>query len=68
MRNFVEKKAILSDEEVNELLYYYRHGVEVGKEEVLIKVINNMVNMSFSIDVISKVVDKKPKEVRLYIN
>ena len=68
MKNFVEKKAVLSDDEVNELLYYYKHGIEVGKEEILIKVINNMVNMSFSMDVISKVVDKKPKEVKLYIN
>ncbi len=68
MQNFVEKKAILSDDEVNELLYYYKHGIEVGKEEILIKVINNMVNMSFSMDVISKVVDKKIKEVKLYIN
>ena len=68
MQNFVEKKALLSDDEVNELLYYYKHGIEVGKEEILIKVINNMVNMSFSMDVISKVVDKKPKEVKLYIN
>ena len=68
MQNFVEKKAVLSDDEVNELLYYYKHGIKVGKEEILIKVINNMVNMSFSMDVISKVVDKKPKEVKLYIN
>ena len=68
MQNFMKKKAILTEEEINELLYYYKHGIEVGKEEVLIKVINNMVNMSFSMDVISKVVDKKPKEVKLYIN
>ena len=68
MQNFVEKKAVLSDDEVNELLYYYKHGIEVGKEEILIKVINNMVNMSFSMDAISKVDDKKPKEVKLYIN
>lgn len=68
MQNFVEKKAVLSDDWSQNYCIIINHGIEVGKEEILIKVINNMINMSFSMDVISKVVDKKPKEVKLYIN
>lgn len=68
MQNFIEKKTILTEEEINELLYYYKHGIEVGKEEILIKVINNMVNMSFSLDTIAKIVEKKEKNIKQYLN
>ncbi len=68
MQNFMKKKAILTEEEINELLYYYKHGIEVGKEEVLIKVINNMVNMSFDLNTIAKIVEKKTKNIKQYLN
>ncbi len=67
MENFIEKKAHLNEKEINELLYYYQQGINIGKEETLIKVINNMINMSFDIKTIAKIVGKSTKKINQYL-
>ncbi len=67
MENFIEKKSHLNENEINELLYYYQQGIDIGKEETIVKVINNMINMSFDIDTIAKAVNKNAKNINQYL-
>ena len=38
----------LKDEEINELLYYYEQGINIGKEETILKIINNLIGLNFN--------------------
>ncbi len=67
MENFIEKKSHLTESEINELLYYYQQGINIGKEETIIRIINNMYNMSFDIELIAKIVNKSPSKVNQYL-
>ena len=68
MEKFIKKKKNLNEEEINELLYYYEQGINIGKEEIRLKVINNMINSKFDIDVISKILNINKKNIKKYIN
>ena len=68
MEKFIQKKKNLNEEEINELLYYYEQGINIGKEEIRLKVINNMINSKFDIDVISKILNINKKNNKKYIN
>ena len=67
MENFIEKKSHLTEDEINEILYYYQQGIDVGKEETLIQIINNLNNMSFDVDTIAKIVNKSVKKINQYL-
>ena len=67
MENFIERKSHLTENEINELLYYYQQGINIGKEETIIRIINNMYNMSFDIELIAKIVNKSPSKVNQYL-
>ena len=67
MENFIARKSHLTENEINELLYYYQQGINIGKEETIVKVINNMINMSFDVEVIAKIVNQSPNKVKQYI-
>lgn len=54
MQTFMDKKASLTEEEVNELLYYYEQGIDVGKEEATILIINQLHKLNVDINIISK--------------
>ena len=43
MEKFILKKSHLTENEINELLYYYKEGINIGKEETMTKLINNMI-------------------------
>lgn len=68
MEKFIQKKKKLNEEEINELLYYYEQGINIGKEEIRLKVINNMINSKFDIDVISKILNINKKNIKKYLN
>lgn len=68
MEKFIQKKKNLNEEEINELLYYYEQGINIGKEEIKLKVINNMIALNFDIDVISKILNISIKNVQSYLN
>lgn len=63
MENFIQKKSHLNTDEINELLYYYKQGITMGKEELMLSVINNMIELDFDTKVIAKVVNKTEKEI-----
>ena len=67
MENFIEKKSHLTESEINELLYYYQQGINIGKEETIIRIINNLYNISFDIELIDKIVNKSPSKVNQYL-
>ncbi len=67
MENFIEKKSHLTEDEINEILYYYQQGIDVGKEETLVQIINNLNNMSFDVDTIAKIVNKSVKKINQYL-
>lgn len=54
MQTFIEKKVSLTEEEVNELLYYYEQGIDVGKEESTILIINQLCKLQVDMNIISK--------------
>ena len=35
MEKFILKKSHLTENEINELLYYYKEGINIGKEETI---------------------------------
>ena len=67
MKNFIKRKNQLTENEINELLYYYNQGINMGKEEFLLRVINNMIKLNFNFKTISKIVNIKEKEIKNYI-
>ncbi len=68
MENFIQKKKNLNEKEINELLYYYEQGINIGKEEIILKVINNMINLNFDVDIISKILNIKKCNINNYLN
>lgn len=54
MENFIKKKSKLSDKEINELLYYYQQGIEIGKEEATFEIINKLIKLNININDIAK--------------
>lgn len=68
MEKFIQKKSHLSEDEINELLYYYEQGISIGKEDVLLTVINNMIELNFDTKTISKITNKSEKQVLNYLN
>ena len=67
MENFIEKKRNLNEHQINELLYYYEQGINMGKEETILKIINNMNDLQFDIEVISKVLNISKAEIKNYL-
>jgi len=57
MKSFIEKKSYLTDEEINELLYYYQQGIEIGKEETTLSIINNLIKLNIDKDIICQAVN-----------
>lgn len=57
MKNFIKMKSNLTEEEINELLYYYEQGINIGKEETTLKIINNLIRLNFDKTTISKAVN-----------
>ena len=68
MEKFKQKKSHLSEDEINELLYYYEQGINIGKEEILLTVINNMINLKFDKNIIAKIINKKENTIENYLN
>ncbi len=68
MQNFIQKKANLTDSEVNELLYYYTQGIEMGKEEATLSIINNLISLNMDNNTISKIVNLDEKKIEQLIN
>ena len=67
MENFIEKTSHLTEDEINEILYYYQQGIDIGKEETMVKIVNNMSNMSFDVETIAKIVNKTPNQINQYL-
>ena len=67
MEKFIQKKFHLSEDEINELLYYYEQGINIGKEEMLLKVVNNMANLNFDKKTIAKIIGKKESNLKNYL-
>ena len=57
MKSFIEKKSYLTNEEINELLYYYQQGIEIGKEETTLSIINNLIKLNIDKDIICQAVN-----------
>jgi len=68
MKSFIEKKANLSTEEINELLYYYQQGIDIGKEDTVISIINNLINLEFDKSTISKIVNISEEQLNQLLN
>jgi len=68
MKNFIEKISNLSEKEIEELLYYYEQGIEVGKEEVLVQIINNLNNLNIDVKSISEITNTPINKIKQYID
>ena len=68
MEKFILKKSHLTENEINELLYYYKEGINIGKEETMTKLINNMIKYSLDLKTISKITNKKLTQIKQYLN
>ena len=68
MKSFIEKKANLSTEEINELLYYYQQGIDIGKEDTIISIINNLIKLEFDKSTISKIVNISEAQLNQLLN
>jgi len=64
----MQKMTNLKDAKVNELLYYYQQGINVGKEETTLKVINNLIGLDFDKTIISKIVNIEEDKIEQLIN
>lgn len=67
MKNFIQKKNELNESEIKELLYYYKQGIIMGKEEMLLTILNNLVKYHFDLNIISKITNKTKKEILNYL-
>lgn len=68
MLNFIETTSNLNDKEINNLLYYYQQGINIGKEEILVQVVNNLNNLQFDLEEISKITNLSINKIKQYIN
>lgn len=54
----MEKNILhLNENEINELLYYYEQGIIIGKEEIILKVIDNMKKLNFDTNIIKTILE-----------
>lgn len=68
MKSFIEKKAYLSEKEINELLYYYEQGIEIGKEDTKLAIINNLIKLNMDKTTISNVVNMSETKLNQLLN
>ena len=68
MKNFIERKSNSTIEEVNELLYYYKQGIEIGKEDTILSIINNLIKLNYDNETISKIVNIKQSKLEEILN
>lgn len=68
MEKFILKKSHLKENEINELLYYYKEGINIGKEETMTKLINNMIKYSIDLETISKITNKNSNQIKQYLD
>ena len=68
MKINIKTKSNLTEEQVNELLYYYEQGISVGKEETKLKIINNLISLDFEKSIISKIVNVDENKLEQLIN
>ena len=68
MKCFIEKKSNLTETEINELLYYYQQGIDIGKEEAIICIINNLIKLNLDYDIISKAVNIEQFKIEQLLN
>lgn len=68
MKNFIEKTANLTEEEISELLYYYQQGIEMGKEETLVQIINRLNNLNVNLENISEITNLPINKIKQYID
>ena len=68
MEKFILKKSYLKENEINELLYYYKEGINIGKEETMTKLINNMIKYSIDLETISKITNKNSNQIKQYLD
>ena len=68
MKSFIENKSYLTDEEINELLYYYQQGIDVGKEDTTLTIINNLIKLNIDKNTISKIVNISESKLNQLLN
>lgn len=65
----MEKNILhLNENEINELLYYYEQGIIIGKEEIILKVIDNMKKLNFDINIIKTILEIDQNTIENYLN
>lgn len=68
MKCFLEKKSNLTEEEINEILYYYQQGIDIGKEETKLTIINNLIKLNVDKEIISKAVNIELSKLQQILN
>lgn len=68
MKMLIKTKNNLDEEQINELLYYYQQGINIGKEETKLKIINNLISLEFDKSIIAKVVNINENKIEQLIN
>lgn len=58
----------LNENEINELLYYYEQGIIIGKEEIILKVIDNMKKLNFDTNIIKTILEVDQNTIENYLN
>lgn len=65
----MEKNILhLNESEINELLYYYEQGIIIGKEEIILKVIDNMKKLNFDTNIIKTILEVDQNTIENYLN
>ena len=65
----MEKNILhLNENEINELLYYYEQGIIIGKEEIILKVIDNMIKLNFDTNIIKTILEVDQNTIENYLN
>ncbi|HIS91005.1 MAG TPA: hypothetical protein IAC20_05040 [Candidatus Faecisoma merdavium] len=65
----MEKNILhLNENEINELLYYYEQGIIIGKEEIILKVIDNMKKLNFDTNIIKTILEVDQNTIENYLN
>lgn len=65
----MEKNILhLNENEINELLYYYEQGIIIGKEEIILKVIDNMKKLNFDTNIIKTILEVEQNTIENYLN
>lgn len=65
----MEKNILhLNENEINELLYCYEQGIIIGKEEIILKVIDNMKKLNFDTNIIKTILEVDQNTIENYLN